>query len=156
VPADPSVSAVPGLPSTPLPTATGASSPLHSVDHVAVAVRDTDAALEYYTSVLGLTVIGDEIAEEPGVRLTYLDGGTVMIQLVQPVRPGPVASYLDHHGEGLHHLCFAVDDLDTALAALDGEHRGPTFLGGRGRQCAFLNTYPVGVRIELTERVARV
>lgn len=124
--------------------------PVRQVDHVAVAVRDTDAALPYFTGALGLTVVGDEYAPAPGVRLTYLDGGNVVLQLVCPHRDGPVATFLAEQGEGLHHVCFAVNDLEDSLTGLGGEPSA-VFPGGRGRRCAFLPDRPSGVRIELTE-----
>ncbi|HLH59015.1 MAG TPA: VOC family protein [Streptosporangiaceae bacterium] len=123
--------------------------PLTRVDHVAIAVRDADAALPYYTQRLGLPVIGDEIAEEPGVRLVYLDAGNTFVQLVQPVRPGPVAGWLDEHGEGLHHICFAAPDLAEVLGTLGDS--APIFRGGRGRNACFLSDRPNNVAVELTE-----
>ncbi|MEO3858987.1 VOC family protein [Acrocarpospora sp. B8E8] len=122
------------------------------VDHIGIAVRDADLALPFYVERLGLTVIGDELADDPGVRLVYLDGGNVMLQLVQPYREGPVASFLAERGEGLHHVCFCVDDIPATLAALPGQGGAPIFMGGRGRRACFLLAEPNGVRVELTER----
>lgn len=122
------------------------------VDHVAIAVHDADAALPFYVSRLGLRVVGDEAADDPGVRLTYLDGGNVLIQLVQPLRPGPVADFLRTRGEGLHHLCFNVERIEPVLGALPGEEGARIFAGGRGRRACFLLHEPNGVRVELTER----
>ncbi|GAA5059894.1 methylmalonyl-CoA epimerase [Thermocatellispora tengchongensis] len=122
------------------------------VDHVAIAVHDADKAMTFYTERLGLTLIGDEEAEEPGVRLAYLDGGNVMIQLVQPLREGPVARFMREHGEGLHHVCFNVPRIEEVLAALPGEADARIFMGGRGRRACFLLQEPNGVRVELTEK----
>ena len=121
------------------------------IDHIAVAVRDIDASLPYYVDQLGLTPIHDEVLPAAGVRLLYLDGGSTMLQLVQPVAPCPVADYLDQRGEGLHHLCFAVDDIPTALRALPGQSGVPIVMGGRGRRACFLASPPNKLRIELTE-----
>lgn len=123
------------------------------IDHVAVAVRDIDAALPYYVETLGLTPIHDEVLTAAGVRLVYLAGGAALLQLVQPVARGPVAEYLAAHGEGLHHLCFAVDDIPATLRELPGQTHVPVVMGGRGRRACFLAAPPNGLRIELTERV---
>ncbi|MEU7837822.1 VOC family protein [Nonomuraea sp. NPDC052129] len=122
------------------------------VDHVGIAVHDADQALPFYVERLGMTVIGDERAEDPGVRLTYLDAGNVMLQLVQPFRDGPVARFLRERGEGLHHVCFSVADIETTLAGLPGQESAQIFMGGRGRRACFLLGEPNGVRVELTER----
>jgi methylmalonyl-CoA/ethylmalonyl-CoA epimerase len=121
------------------------------IDHVAVAVTDTSKALEYYTAVLGLTVVHDEVADDPGTRLTYLDAGNVFIQLVEPLRDGPVRSFLLEHGEGLHHVCFAVADIEQSVATMAGQSYAAIVAGGRQRRACFLLDTPVGVAIELTE-----
>jgi methylmalonyl-CoA epimerase len=124
---------------------------LDRVDHVAIAVYDADATLRHLCEVFGLRVIGDEIADEPGVRLVYFDGGGTMIQLVEPLRSGPVRDWLRDHGEGLHHVCFAVRDIEEVLAGIPGEVGARVFAGGRGRRACFLAAEPANVKIELTE-----
>lgn len=126
------------------------------IDHVAVAVADADAASTYYCKQLGLTLDHDERLPAIGVRLMYLRPGTdgsaaATVQLVQPIGDGPVADFLAERGEGLHHVCFAVPDIDDALNALPGERGTGVFTGGRGRRACFLSTRPSGALIELTE-----
>lgn len=128
------------------------SAPLfEGIDHVAIAVSDTDTALRYYTEVLRLRVVHDEIADDPGVRLTYLDGGGTYLQLVQPVRNGPVSDFIAERGEGLHHICFLAASIADAVQQMPGESDARVFLGGRGRRACFLLHSPENVRIELTE-----
>lgn len=134
----------------------GVAGTLRRIDHVAVAVRDADVALAHFTGVLGLRVVHDEALPEIGVRLVYLSpdgtvGSAAVVQLVQPIGTTPVTDHLDTHGEGLHHVCFAVDDIAEVLAALPEEDAGAVFLGGRARRCVFLGRSPSGVRVELTE-----
>jgi methylmalonyl-CoA/ethylmalonyl-CoA epimerase len=129
-----------------------ATSPgLDRLDHVAVAVHDIRASLSYYTEVLGLPVVADERAEDPGVRLVYLDAGNTYLQLVEPLRSGPVSDFLAERGEGLHHMCFAVLRLEHTLAALPGERDAAIFQGGRGRRACFLTGTANGALVELTE-----
>jgi len=128
--------------------------PLRRLDHVAVLVRDTDRALEYFAGTLGLRVAGTEVIEAPHVRLTYLDAGAAFLQLVEPLdAESPLAAQLARHGEGLHHVAFAVDDVAGAAAALADDGAPPVTLGsGRGRESAFVPGDPHhGVRVEVTQ-----
>ena len=87
------------------------------------------------------------------MRLTYLDAGNAYVQLVEPLDSGSsLAAALDEHGEGLHHICFGVDDVSQAIARL-GDDGVPAVLGsGRGRVSGFLAVADShGVRIECTE-----
>jgi methylmalonyl-CoA epimerase len=129
--------------------------PINFVDHVGIAVHDTRAALRHYTDRLGLRLVGDEEAAEPGVRLTYLDAGNTFLQLVQPLRDGPVAAFLRESGEGLHHVCLNVDHIDRALQQLGATSPAGVFRGGRGRRACFLAEEPNGVLLELAERDRR-
>jgi methylmalonyl-CoA/ethylmalonyl-CoA epimerase len=125
---------------------------LRRLDHIAILVRSTDAALEYYEGELGLPLHSSEEIASPPVRLTYLDAGNAFLQLVEPLDPASaLGAWLDEHGEGLHHICFGVDDVLAAASALsDGVP--PTPGSGRGRTSAFVTTEAShGVRIECTQ-----
>ena len=98
------------------------------VDHIAIVVRDTEEALRFYRDQMGLPVLLSEALDEVGVRLTHLDMGNVKLQLVQPLAEDhPLSRHLDEHGEGLHHVCWRVEDVSSAMAQL-AEHR----LGAKG------------------------
>ena len=133
------------------PAAAEASRVIDKVDHVGVVVRSIDDALPFYLDRLRLAVVGREELPEVGVRVAYLAAGTTMLQLVEPTRPGPLLEHLDAHGDGLHHVCFAVTDIATALPLLAPGADVPFAMGGRGRRACFLPEHPPGVRIELTE-----
>jgi methylmalonyl-CoA/ethylmalonyl-CoA epimerase len=125
------------------------------IDHVAIAVADADDAARRFAALLGLSVVGDEIVDDVGVRLVYLAGtgssGSTTLQLVQPLRSGPVRDHLELHGEGLHHVCFAVSSIPSMLAGLPGETQARIFTGGRNRPACFLITQPSGTLVELVE-----
>ncbi|HEY7618262.1 MAG TPA: VOC family protein [Solirubrobacteraceae bacterium] len=128
--------------------------PLRQLDHVAVVVRDTEHALAYFAGRLGLQVVSTEVIERPHVRLTYLDAGGVFVQLVEPLDDAsPVAQYLAAHGEGLHHIAFAVADVPQTAAALADPGAPEVAVGsGRGRPSAFVPGDPHhGVRVEVTQ-----
>jgi methylmalonyl-CoA/ethylmalonyl-CoA epimerase len=128
--------------------------PLRRLDHVAVVVRDTEQALGYFRDHLGLRVARSEEIRTPHVRLTYLDAGNAFVQLVEPLDPElELAEFLDTHGEGLHHICFGVDDVRNAAEDLATPGAPEVRLGsGRGRVSGFVpGPARHGVRVELTE-----
>jgi hypothetical protein len=84
------------------------------------------------------------------VRLVHFDCGNVDLQLVQPTAEGGLSRDLERMGEGLHHVCFRVADMDDARAQLGSSE--PTFTGGNGRTACFLGTRPAGLYVELIER----
>jgi methylmalonyl-CoA epimerase len=126
---------------------------LRRLDHVAIAVRDTPLALEYFSDHLGLPVVHVDELDSPPVRLTYLDAGNVYIQLLSPRAECDLSSWLDDHGEGLHHVCFAVDDVPGVIVALSTNGTSQPELGsGRGRVSGFVSgNSPHGVVIECTK-----
>jgi methylmalonyl-CoA/ethylmalonyl-CoA epimerase len=136
----------PSAPATP-------AGPFRRLDHVGIAVWDADTVIPYYRDTLGLALVGDELDDDPGTRLVYFDAGGSFIQLVQPVAPDAgIRQWLAAHGEGIHHICLAVDDLSSAVAAASDPAAVRTFQAGRRRDACFLNgVQPPSVLIEVTE-----
>jgi methylmalonyl-CoA/ethylmalonyl-CoA epimerase len=131
-------------------------SPIRRLDHVAIAVHDTAAALQTYSAGFGLRVAHETVLRDPAVRLTYLECGNTFLQLVEPLGPdSAIGRWLEQHGEGLTHICFGVDDvrLDAAALARASGASGELVLGeGRGRLSAFVpGRPPHGVIVECTE-----
>ena len=129
------------------------SGPVRRLDHVAIAVEDTEAAIAYFSGRLGLTVVHTEELETPRVKLTYLDAGNAFIQLVEPRdADSDVARFVAENGEGIHHICFGVDDVMSSAQALSLDGATAMRGSGRGRLSAFVpGPAPHGVRIECTE-----
>ncbi|HEU0245489.1 MAG TPA: VOC family protein [Gaiellaceae bacterium] len=126
--------------------------PIRRLDHVAVLVRSTDEALRFYCDHLGLAVHSSEELDAPQVRLTYLDAGNAYIQLVEPLDPSSsLEAWLNEHGEGLHHICFGVDDVPAAVAELSEPGSEVVLGSGRGRLSSFITGNGNSVRIECTE-----
>jgi methylmalonyl-CoA/ethylmalonyl-CoA epimerase len=126
-------------------------SPVRRLDHVAIAVRDSARAAADLAARLGLRVVHSEELERPPVRLTYLDAGNCFIQLVEPLsEDAEVAAWLDEHGEGLHHVCFGVDDVEGAVTDISGGEPPAALGSGRGRPSAFVPGELHGVRVECT------
>lgn len=124
---------------------------LGDLHHVGIVVKNVDDAAAYFTDVLGLAIVGDEIAEDPGARLLYLDAGNVLVQLLEPVRDdAPIALWLREHGEGLHHVCFTAEDLRECEATLNDVSVSGIFRAGLGASAFFLKSEPSNVKIEVT------
>jgi methylmalonyl-CoA epimerase len=124
------------------------------IDHVGVAVHDIERALPFFVDVLGMKVSVDVELGDGSARLAYLEAGDTTVQLVQPLLPGSVADFLTSQGEGLHHVCFAVDDLVETLEALPGnESTAGIYVGGRQCRVSFMGARPSGLLVEFTEQV---
>jgi methylmalonyl-CoA/ethylmalonyl-CoA epimerase len=130
---------------------------LTEVDHVAIAVRDLDAAIQWYGDTFGATVDHREVVERDGVEEALLKVADSYIQLLTPTREdSPVAKYLDNKGEGIHHVGYRVADCEAALnhavasgaRAIDEAPRP----GSRGTTVAFLHPKTAfGTLIELVQ-----
>lgn len=123
------------------------------IDHIGVVVRDIETAARYFVEQLGMTVATVADLADGSARLAYMDAGDTTLQLVQPLREGPLSEYLAAHGEGLHHVCFLVDAIEPALAELPGEagRVAAIYMGGRRCRVVFTSHRPAGVLVELTE-----
>lgn len=89
---------------------------LTKVHHVGIVVRSAEQALGFYRDTLGLPVTKDEVIADQGVRGVLLAAGQGEIELLEPTRPDTgVARFLDSRGEGMHHLCFATDNIEAEL-----------------------------------------
>src|SRR5918996_1470373 len=89
---------------------------LGRIDHVGVATDDLDGAIALYEGTLGMPVAHRETVESQGVEAVLLDVGDGHVELLSPLGPEtPVGKYLAKNGAGLHHVAYAVDDIDAAL-----------------------------------------
>lgn len=130
---------------------------LLNLDHVAIAVHDLDAALEGYATRYGVTPLYRETVESQGVEEAMIPVGGSFVQLLMPLgAETPVGRFLSNHGEGMHHMAFAVTSIDSALEHL--ESQGARLVdeearpGGRGSRIAFVHPGDLGgTLIELVE-----
>jgi methylmalonyl-CoA/ethylmalonyl-CoA epimerase len=89
------------------------------INHLAIAVTDIDAALAFYRDALGLELDHVEDVERESVRVAFLNIGESHIELVQPTRDDTgIAKWMNKRGEGMHHLCIEVGDIEAALAEM--------------------------------------
>jgi methylmalonyl-CoA/ethylmalonyl-CoA epimerase len=130
---------------------------LRRIDHVGVAVSDLDAAVALYEGTLDMPVAHRETVDSQGVEAVLLDVGEGHVELLRPLAPDtPVGKFIERSGEGLHHVAYAVEDIDAALGALkekgveliDAEPRA----GIRGSRVAFIHPKATGrVLTEIVE-----
>lgn len=98
-----------------------------SIHHIAIAVSDMDSALQFYQDALGLGVTERRSAPEECVEIAFLPVGETELELLQPLdETSTVARFIEKRGEGLHHICLAVEDLDASITRM--RSRGVRFL----------------------------
>ena len=86
------------------------------IDHIGVAVEDIDAAIALYEGSFEMELAHRETVEEQGVEAVLLDVGDGHVELLAPLGPEtPVGRFMAKNGAGLHHVAYAVDDIDAAL-----------------------------------------
>lgn len=130
---------------------------LTEIDHVAIAVNDLGAAIDWYRETFGALVEHREVVESDGVEEALLRVADSYIQLLTPTREdSPVAKYLEKKGEGLHHIGYRVDDCAVALQAV--KDQGGKVIdekprpGSRGTTVAFVHPKTsFGTLIELVQ-----
>lgn len=91
---------------------------LRRIHHVGIVVRRLEDGYRFYRDLLGLPLIKEATVQDQGVRAALLQVGESEIELLEPIDPqGGVAKFLERRGEGLHHVCFATDDVSAELEA---------------------------------------
>jgi methylmalonyl-CoA/ethylmalonyl-CoA epimerase len=130
---------------------------LGRIDHIGVATQDLDEAIALYQETLGMPVAHRETVESQGVEAVLLDVGDGHVELLRPLGPDtPVGVYLEKKGPGLHHVAYAVEDIDGVLTKLkeagiqmiDSEPR----VGIRDSRVAFVHPRSTGgVLTEIVE-----
>ena len=123
--------------------------------HIGVAVSSLEAILPFYRELLGMPEVPLDDAD--GARIAGLQAGDALVELLEPqVADSPIGKFIGKRGPGIHHLCFAVGDLEgtlercrTAGIRLIDEHPR---MGAEGKRIAFLHpAATAGVLVELTE-----
>lgn len=130
------------------------------IDHLGIAVRNIESALPFYSEMLGLKLAEKETVADQGVHVAMLPVGDSRIELLEPFsEETPVGRFIAKRGEGIHHICYEVENLEQRLAEMS--ERGIRLLegyprkGAGGRLVAFVHPGSAGgVLIELVEKSA--
>jgi len=131
---------------------------IKKINHIAIAVNDLDASLHFWRDQLGLKLDHIEDVPSQASKVAFMPVGDTEVELVQPTEQETgLSKYLEKHGEGLHHFCVEVDDLEGMLTQLKAKgvrliNEEPVELPGR--RMAFIHPKAAnGVLVELYEIV---
>ena len=127
-----------------------------TIAHVGIAVRGLDESVSFYRDVLGMETV--PMHDSDGARIAAFDAGPSLVELLEAESAdSPIGKFIAKRGPGIHHVCFAVDDLDATLERcraygvrlIDERPR----IGAEGKRIAFLHPSSTsGVLVELSER----
>ena len=108
--------------------------PTH-IEHIGIAVENLEEAKKYYEEVLGLTCYAVEEVKDQKVRTAFFKVGDTKIELLESTDPeGPVGKFIEKKGQGIHHIAFAVPDVNKALS--EAEQKGAILIDKQGRKGA--------------------
>ena len=127
------------------------------IEHIGIAVKDLQESIKYYENVLGLKCYSIEEVPEQKVKTAFFMVGQTKIELLESTDPeGPIGKFIEKKGEGIHHIAFAVKDIENALA--ETEAKGIQLIdkqprkGAEGMSIGFLHPKSTfGVLTELCE-----
>jgi methylmalonyl-CoA/ethylmalonyl-CoA epimerase len=125
------------------------------IAHVGIAVRSIAEVLPFYREILGLTAV--DLEDSDGARITGLDAGGPVVELLEAAEAdSPIGRFIARRGPAIHHICFAVDNLDATLERC--RNAGARLIdevprtGAEGKRIAFIHPASTGgILIELTE-----
>jgi methylmalonyl-CoA/ethylmalonyl-CoA epimerase len=114
------------------------------IEHIGIAVKSLEEAIPYYENVLGLKCYAVEEVKEQKVKTAFFQIGQTKIELLESTDPeGPVGKFIEKRGEGIHHMAFAVENLESCLK--EAEEKGIRLIdqnprkGAEGLDIAFLH-----------------
>jgi len=130
---------------------------IKKINHIAIAVSNLEEAAGFYQTVMGLTLSGVEVVTAQKTKVGFLKIGESNIELVQPAEPdSPLVKFLETKGQGIHHICLEVDDIEAEVKAF--LEKGATMVdqnprpGAHNTRVAFVHPKSSGgVLIELCE-----
>lgn len=128
------------------------------IEHIGIAVKNLDEAIKYYENILGLKCYAVEEVADQKVKTAFFMVGQTKIELLESTSSdGPIAKFIEKKGEGIHHLAFAVKDLQNSLDEI--KSKGIKLIdengrkGAEGLNIAFLHPKSTfGVLTELCEK----
>jgi len=128
------------------------------IDHIGIAVKSIEKAKHLFENILNLKIIGEEIIEEQKVKVAFIPLGDSELELLESTSPdGPIARFIEKKGEGIQHIAFKVENLESILDVL--KEKGIRLIdekpryGAGGAKIAFLHPKSTnGILIELCER----
>lgn len=93
---------------------------IKKIEHIGIAVKNLNEAVEFYESVLGLQCYKIEEVKDQKVRTAFLKVGETKIEILETTdKDGPIGKFIEKRGEGLHHIAYSVEDLNSSLKEID-------------------------------------
>ncbi|RCW93619.1 methylmalonyl-CoA epimerase [Winogradskyella arenosi] len=132
---------------------------MKKIEHIGIAVKDIEQSNQLFATLFGEAHYKVEEVEREGVKTSFFQCGPNKIELLQATNPeSPIAKFIAKSGEGMHHIAFAVDDIEAEIERLTQEgftliHKSPK-LGADDKLIAFLHPKSTnGVLIELCQDI---
>ena len=133
---------------------------LSRIHHIGIAVKNLDEATKNYVTAFGTEASDIHYVPEKELKAIFLDVGNSKLELIEPTgTEGMIAEFIQSHGEGIHHICFEVDDISKALESLSAKGiplRDKVPRQGITGKIAFLKEAMNGVTIELVEKASAI
>ena len=128
------------------------------IEHIGIAVKDLDSSIKFYEEILGLKCYNIETINDQKVKTAFFMVGQTKIELLESTdENGPIGKFIEKKGEGIHHLAFAVKNIDSILPQI--EDKGIQLIdkvsrkGAEGLNIAFLHPKSTqGVLMEICEK----
>ena len=128
------------------------------IEHIGIAVNSIDKDAPFWKHILNLPHLGTEAVENQGVTTDIYDTGRGKVELLEAMSPDtPIGKFLEKRGAGIHHVCFEVDNITTAIKELKQDNiqvlsNEPT-MGAEGYKVVFIHPKSTGgVLVELAEK----
>lgn len=129
---------------------------IKQISHLGIAVNDLEEARKFYRSVFGLESSEPIIGGEGTIKVSMIQAGNAVIELLQPIgKEGVVSKFLEKRGEGFHHICYEVDSIHSEIASLAS--KGMDILrepiqGAEGKSVFLHPSKTHGILVELVEK----
>lgn len=129
---------------------------IKQISHLGIAIKDLEEAREFYRSVLGLESSDPIIGGDGTIKVSMVEIGNTLIELLQPIgNEGVIAKFLEKRGEGFHHICYEVEDINAEISSLKAaglEILGEPRPGAEGMSVFLHPRGTHGVLVELVEK----
>jgi len=132
---------------------------MEKLEHIGIAVKSLETANQLFEKLLGQPVYKTEEVESEGVRTSFINLHGIKIELLEATRPdSPIAHFIDKKGEGVHHLAFEVENIESSIAAYREQGFTPISnspkRGADNKKICFLHPKTTqGVLVELCEEI---
>ncbi len=91
---------------------------IRKIHHIGIVVANLEQGKKKFGNVLGLPHLRDEVSEEFQCKISFFQCGEVLVELIEPTGEGPSDTFLKKHGEGIHHICYEVENIAESLVEM--------------------------------------